>query len=253
MSTPENSENVPRFSFGEMALTAEPGRAVVPERLVRTESLGGEAGLIGALRDPLASINETILKLRYTALNEEHSPEILPYADEVIAEVRGLVAKQTEFVDEEEDVESSLEAHFQRIELDRLNYMLRCYFRVRIKKIERSILYVVKDTDIYARLSEAEQNFAVAYMDLVEDHFNKSFLSMLPERLRSLEKDGNVDFAAGPDLDRFVFCQVLKTLGQYSLSDDVNDEPLDLTEGDALCVRYTCVRELLLSGDVGLI
>jgi GINS complex subunit 4 len=253
MSVPDNSDDVPRFSLGEMALSAEPGRAVVPGLVVRGESGTLAGSRVAMSADHPSNLSECVIKLREAMVNEEQSPEILPYADEVVADVRGLVAKQTEFVDEEEDVEASLETHFQRMELDRLNYMLRCYFRVRIKKIEKSILYVVKDKEVYARLAEAEQNFAVAYMDLVEDHFSKSFLSMLPERLRALEKDGNVDYAAGPNLDRFVFCQVLKTLGQFSLSDDPNDEPLDLTQGDALCVRYTCIRELLLSGHVALI
>jgi hypothetical protein len=38
MSVPDNSDDVPRFSLGEMALSAEPGRAVVPGLVVRGES-----------------------------------------------------------------------------------------------------------------------------------------------------------------------------------------------------------------------
>jgi len=166
------------------------------------------------------------------------------------------VKQQTDLVDEEEDEQTegiSFESQLKRMEVDRINYLLRHYFRVRIKKIENSVLFIFKDTGVYDRLSANEQKFAVGYMDLVEGHFKKSFLSMLPKKVQVLDKDGNVDHATGPNLDRFVFCRVRNSIGRFAVGEEANDDSLDLNQGDIICMRYKSIRELLKNEDVELI
>lgn len=239
-SRPENG-GVGRFSFGEMALSEE---ARVPGAGGDREGRG-EGGTV---------LNETVEMLRVCAVNEEHCVEIMPFAEEVVTAVRELVARQEEVVDEEEEVDGDgFEACLKRLEIERLNYLLRSYFRVRLRKIEKSVLFVFKDESVYDRLSPEEQKFAVAYMDLVEDHFNKGFFAMLPKKLRVLDKDGTVDHATAPNLDKFVFCRVKSSVGSYAVSEEANDAPLALERGDILCIRYGGIRELLQSDDVELI
>lgn len=237
----------PRFSFGSMALTDEPGHGplVVDSHLqdLQTDEPGG-------------GLNEAIDILRMVSLNEHFCPEILPFQDSSVDEIRKLVNEQTDLVDEEEDESAdafSFESQLKRMEIDRINYLLRHYFRVRIKKIEDSVLFIFKDSKTYDLLSKDEQNFAVGYMDLVEEHFKKSFLSMLPKKVQILEKDGNVDHATGPNLDKFVFCRVRNSVGSYAVGEEPGDDPLDLNQGDILCIRYKSIQQLLVDKDVELI
>jgi GINS complex subunit 4 len=264
MSSSDGGGAVPRFSFGDMALSDEPGRDLAVSGGLGQRGAGfeGDAATAGAgprgasLGNASAApvLTDTIAKLRVAMLNEENAPEILQYETEVVESSRGLVGEQEERVDDQEDAtDAPLETHLQRMEIDRINHMLRSYFRARIKKIETFVLFIFKDETVFDRLSAGEQKFAIGYMDLVEEHFKKSFLSMLPERLRVLDKDGNVDHATGPHLDKFVFCHVINSIGPYAVSEDASDEPFDLSRGDIVCVRYGGIRELLTSGDVELI
>lgn len=243
-----------RFQFGSMALSEEQGRGI-PSSPSAANGEDLHSGLVGQLQDP-STLNEAIAILRMIVLNEQFSPEILPYQLDTVETMRQLVTTQTDLVDAEEDDDQvdqlSFESQLKRMELDRINYQLRHYFRLRIKKIEKFIMHIFKRDGPYDRLSEPEKRFAVGYSDLVEDHFKKSFLSMLPQRLQIMEKDGNVDFATEPPLDNFVFCHVRNTVGSYVVGEEATDDSLDLTKGDTLCIRYKSIRELLKNEDVEL-
>lgn len=243
-SAPSNGS---RFAFGSMALAEEEGRGAP------SQTTAGNPSASTAEHSPT---NETIDILRMVVLNEQFSPEILPYQTDTIESMRTLVTTQTEVVDTEEDeaVEhSTFESQLKRMELDRINYMLRHYLRLRIKKIEKNIVYIFKGDGPYDFLSQHEKRFAVGYSDLVEDHFKKSFLSLLPDRLQVMEKDGNVDPATPPKLDRFVFCRVRNEVGSYVIGEDATDDSLELNRGDIICIRYKAIRELLKREDVELL
>lgn len=260
METESVDDEIPRFSLGEMALSEEEGRPILPGPASERKGIGrlsdtstGDISSTGAVGGMDTGSSGIVARIRMAVVSEESSPEILQFEHEAIVELQQLIRAQTEILDENEDIGACLETHLQRLEIDRLNYLLRCYFRERIKKIERLIFFVLKDEITFDRLSPHEQKFAASYMDLVENHFNKSFLSMLPERLRVLDKDGNVDHVTRPNLDTFVFCRVLRTVGQYVVSEDPNDEPFDLVKDDIICIRYGSVQKLLLAHDVELL
>lgn len=240
--------NQPRFFFGSMALSEETGRQPALADSNQSTENDGDA----------PSLNEVIYLLRMASLNEHFSPEILPYQSDTVNDIRTLVDQQTEAVDEEEDENGdafSFEAQLKRMEIDRINYMLRDYLRVRIKKIESSVHYIFKDTGTatYEMLSKDEQKFAIGYMDITEDHFKKSFLSMLPPRVQILDRDGKVDPTTGPSLNKFVFCRIRNSIGSYAVGEEENDDTLDLDQNDILCIRYKSIRQLLLKEDVELV
>lgn len=248
-----NSQNghdePPRFSFGDMALSDEPGRGSRPQSILPNE--------IVQLRNPAqADLNEGIDILRMISINEHFAPEVLPYQQEIIDGIRILVKQQADHLDAEEDETTDaipFEAQLKRMEVDRLNYQLRQYFRVRLKKIENNILFIFKDEHTFDKLSDQEKEFAVQYSDLVEEHFKCSFLSMLPLKVQVLDKDGNVDHATGPNLNRFVFCRVRNNIGRVAVGEDASDDAFDLSRGDILCIRYKGIQELLRKEDVELV
>lgn len=249
------SAGISRFTLGPMALTDEPLHGVqLPEQrndsnsaAEGTESAGGASTVT----------NEAINILRVLVQDEQFAPEILPFQAEAINSLRILVDEQTELVDAEEDDEAvdqlSFESQLKRMELDRVNYQLRHYFRLRIKKVQTFIMYIFKNEGPYDRLSESEKSFAVSYSDLVEEHFHKSFLNLLPQRLQIVEKDGAVDPVTPPNLDRFVFCRVRNDMGECAIGEDASDDSLELSKGDILCIRYKSIRDWIQSEDIELL
>lgn len=254
--TPQNEvQDAPRFGFGSMALSEEHGRTGSVTENGNADETG--SSVFGVQLDDDSPLNDTIDILRGIVLNEQYSPDILSYQTEVIDSVRKLVSTQTELVDAEEDNDSSdqlsFESQLKRMELDRINYQLRQYYRTRIKKIERFVIYIFEGNGPFDRLSEQEKRFAIGYSNLVEDHFKKSFLSLLPQRLQVMEKDGDVSHATPPPLDQFVFCRVRNNVGTYAIGEDVTADSLELNRDDIVCIRYKSIQELVKNGNVELI
>ncbi|PXF46868.1 DNA replication complex GINS protein sld5 [Gracilariopsis chorda] len=246
-SDSQHDNDTPRFSFGAMALSEE------PSRLARAQSrLQNVASIDDA---PNTSLNEAVDIMRMLARNEQYSPELLPFQTQTVSVIRSLVSQQLDIVDQEDELEenTSIESQLKRLELDRINYLLRHYYRVRIAKIENNIFFISKNAEASELLSDAEEKYAADYKRLIDDHFSKSFLSMLPQKIQVLEVDGSVDHAAGPNLDRFVFCRVRNDVGRIALGEDEGSDALNLGHGDILCVRYKGIAELLKGEDVELL
>jgi hypothetical protein len=84
-------------------------------------------------------------RLRRAWANEKISPEILPYAADVIDEIDLLLAEQEERVAAmEADSGLSELAAVAKLEVDRIRYLLRSYLRTRLFKIQRFALGLVE-------------------------------------------------------------------------------------------------------------
>ena len=66
--------------------------------------------------------------------------------------------------------------------------MLRVYLRTRLKKIETFALHILNSEELYARLSEQEQEFAKEYTDAMDQLFTSSVLNHIPPNFDSLLK-----------------------------------------------------------------
>lgn len=209
----EGADNgsIPRFSFGEFALSEEPDRRL-PDRLVPEFDLNIDI-----------NVNEDIDQMRRKLVQEQHSPEILPCPRILVHDVRELVDHSLRDVEKLEDEASdSIEVHIKKMEIDRLNYVLRCYYRTRLRKIEKGIHQIMEQPSLYDRLSKYEKRYAEGYMDLLESHFKGSFLRKLPSRLRDLknDKDGRVESIPKADLNRFVFIRAISNISNYVVSEE---------------------------------
>lgn len=246
-SDSRHDDDTPRFSFGAMALSEE------PSRLVRAQSRFPNVPPTDDV--PSTSLNEAVDVMKMLARNEQYSPELLPFQTQTIEVVRSLVSQQLQIVDQEDELEenNSTESDLKRLEIDRIKYLLRHYYRVRIAKIENNIFFISKNAEASELLSKDEKKYATDYKTLIDDHFSKSFLSMLPQKIQVLEVDGTVDHAAAPNLDRFVFCRVRNDVGRIALGEDEGSDALNLSQGDILCVRYKGIAELLKGEDVELL
>ena len=161
-------------------------------------------------------------------------------------------ALQQGVVDESgETVEEKFKSDLYQREIDRVVYMLKSYLRTRLIKITRHAKYILSQPELQARLSEAEAELvAKPYANLVDNHLERSFLNNLPKQLRKLKgKHGELSLVPEPDLNEYIFCHVLESLGQV----EILDESLDMQAGEIFAVRYNTIKEFLSQGKVHLV
>ncbi|KAF7143275.1 hypothetical protein RHSIM_Rhsim05G0134600 [Rhododendron simsii] len=95
-----------------------------------------------------------------------------------------------------------------QMDMDRTLYLLRSYLRTRLQKIEKYMFHIHKNTELWNRLSEQEQKFAQRCIEDLEDHFDKSVLSKLPDRYKSSVKQSVI--SEEDDMgNAFIFCKLM--------------------------------------------
>lgn len=226
---------------------------------VLSSFLGREGKDGGDGDDVYVEVSGRIDRLQWALMNERFSPEVLPFELELLTGLREVLDAQEEMIDVEEEeeegaVESWVVAYLKKTELNRLNYLVRAYFRTRLLKIESRTRWILADGEVRSRLSVDELQYAEKYVSLLNGHFCASFLNMLPDRLRTVDDtDGEVDMVTQPDFDRFVFCRVEETVGRKVVADTADEDPMNLERGDLFCLRYRPVRDLVQSKAIRLL
>lgn len=147
------------------------------------------------------------------------------------------------------------------MDLDRAKFLLRSYLRVRLHKLEAHVMHAVLEKRIFNRLSKAEQDYALEYVNIVEAHMKRSVLDALPSNYRSLlqqmeeqpeEGDGapgELDMIDAPDLTRHVFARIKEDRTNVA----VDGDDLDLAKDSLYIIRYELFRGLLEEGSVELV
>ena len=74
------------------------------------------------------------------------------------------------------------------MELERVKYLLKCYLRTRLFKIEKFILYIVEH-DKANLLSEGELTYAWKLYESKKNYLNQAFFSKVPSKLNVFETD----------------------------------------------------------------
>ncbi|KAF7145813.1 hypothetical protein RHSIM_Rhsim04G0240300 [Rhododendron simsii] len=127
-----------------------------------------------------------------------------------------------------------------QMDMDRTLYLLRSYLRTRLQKIEKYMFHIHKNTELWNRLSEQEQKFAQRCIEDLEDHFDKSVLSKLPDRYKSSVKQSIIS-----EEDDMGNAFILRKLIGV-------EDPVDLDPGDLYAVRYKSIKPLVYSGQIEL-
>ncbi|KAL6191263.1 hypothetical protein ACLB2K_037654 [Fragaria x ananassa] len=199
---------------------------------------------------------------------EKAAPEILKFETDLIARLTG----QIELVEEnvEQDAQSGIDplnVSLYQMDLDRTQFLLRSYLRIRLQKIEKYIFHILATAELYNRLSKQEKAFAKTCLVDLEKHLEESVLSKLPNNYQSIFKQSMIseenDMVAKPQLDTFVVCKTNYYLGHIQLEDnedgpsEVNQRPLEEPfemEPDVLYfVRYKAIKRFIEEGRIDLL
>ena len=190
-------------------------------------------------------------------VNEKCAPEILPFELDLMRRVTESVETQESTVAASRAAAGSgassatddLTAHVHHAELNRIRFLMRAYYRTRLRKIETHAVHCLKEPDVLARLSDLERAFASDYANVVEEHFS-SVLGQMPDGYESMvqqiiEEDGAFDMVPEPNADAHVFCRVRETRRDVMLDPDDPENTMDLERDDILLIRYRLIKTLM--------
>lgn len=206
--------------------------------------------------DSLISTTDADL-LKRAWRNEKAAPEILRFEAALVQRSREQIELMEETVEEfTKNGGDPLTVSLYRMDLDRTLFLLRSYLRTRLQKIEKFMFHIRKTPELWNKLSKQEQKFAKRCTEDMQQHFEQSVLSKMPERYKSHLKQSVIseedDMVPEPQLDTFVFCRSKRFL--YLQVDDSGEEnPLDMETGHTYALRYKAVKPLVESGQIDMV
>ncbi|KAK3696647.1 GINS complex subunit [Vermiconidia calcicola] len=220
------------------------------------------------IEDILASVSKPSIPQRTRDLqaltrawvNERTSPELLPYPVDLVERVTDRIKTQIETIEEMTgtmDPKSNFTLVILQTELERFKFLVRSFLRARIakRKIDKYALHCrqLAQTDP-AILSPLEQQYLQSHQALLASHYSASFLSSFPQALQKLDDtSGGISMVDKPDEDSAVFCRVLRDAGSVEIQSEGGAADVDLKRGDVWVLRWSAVKDSVVTGDVELL
>ncbi|GJQ15627.1 hypothetical protein GpartN1_g7418.t1 [Galdieria partita] len=196
-------------------------------------------------------INDDVWRLRKWLVNEKCCNDILPYQEELVTGLADLCQFQQSLVEqmtESDDFALVLVKNLKELELERIRYLLKEYLRTRLRKIESWLFYLWRDKEKWSLLSSSETEYTKQLHQLITSHFERSFLSGLPEKLRTIdERDGDNPPGNLDDMDEFVFLYAAKEIGNVTTDPSSQvTSTIHIRKGEVVCLRYSVAKQYLL-------
>ncbi|XP_052875703.1 DNA replication complex GINS protein SLD5 isoform X1 [Gossypium arboreum] len=198
--------------------------------------------------------------------NEKASPEILPFEEALVKRAKEQIQLMEETVDDfAESGHDPLIASLYQMDLDRAQFLLRSYLRVRLQKIEKFMFHIWKMDTYRNRLSIEEEKFTERCIRDIGKHLEETVLSKLPDNYQSVLKQSIIseedDMVPEPQLDTFVVAKCeratrplyLDGSRQSASFDSSRNDHFQMVPGDLCILRYRPFQEELMSGNISLV
>ncbi|KAF7825701.1 DNA replication complex GINS protein SLD5 [Senna tora] len=196
--------------------------------------------------------------------NEKAAPEILRFETDLTDRIREQIQLMEETVEEKSAAGiNPLSISLYQMDLDRAQFLLRSYLRIRIQKIEKYMFHIAKTDELWNRLSREEKSFTRRCTDDLKQHLEESVLSKLPENYQSFQRQSVIseqdDMVPEPQLDTFVVCRSKEYLTGIQLEDGpVDDRQLlsklfEMEPGVLYFICYKSIKALVESGKIDLL
>lgn len=205
--------------------------------------------------EPISIYNELVK----TMINERMAPELLEYNTKLVELVLSkLSAQQQQLLDYHEySDQNGLNSDFKlqlmiiETEIERLNYLLRLYFRTRLSKIDDFTIFYLNNPKTPDLLSPNEVTYMNQHFKILTQLYNSCFLKKMPKSLTLLnDTSGGDSMIVTPDLDQPVF---VKYVSEISVTFPMGEYELELVNEGIYVVKYSLIKDLVASGDVVLI
>ncbi|XP_033125568.1 DNA replication complex GINS protein SLD5-like [Anneissia japonica] len=201
---------------------------------------------------------DLLTKLKEAWQNEKFAPELLETKIELVE----CMLEQLKHM--EDNIKSCKKGDFRiilhRIEIDRIRYVISSYLRIRLKKIEDYVDYILENErnrkeDEPARLSPEELTYAREFCKNKEEHFKSVVLNHMPPNLQGLEKEKTI-FAPKPNMDSYIFLKVNENQEQVLIEPETDEQQADVVDfekGAQHIMKYRPIASLVASDAISLI
>lgn len=199
-------------------------------------------------------------RLIQVVTNESIAPEVLPYEKDIANEIVEQVQHMKDNLQRLKPKLDRFCVEQHQLELERINFVLRKYYRTRLEKIERNASELVKQLNepngkeaMMNLLSPAELKYLDRYVTSIEGHLDKTVLSKVPINMRSFHLS-DIASNAKTEFDcNYVF---VKAVVETSVTVDdpiVGQEVVAMEKGSQHFLPYSAVRDHLMQGSKDLI
>ncbi|XP_068328047.1 DNA replication complex GINS protein SLD5-like [Pyrus communis] len=218
-------------------------------------------GLDSGLESGSTEDYETDVELLKRAWRQEKAaPEVLQFESALIRRIIEQIQLMEETV--EEFTESGIDpltVSLYQMDLDRTQFLLRSYYRIRLQKIEKYMFHIRDNAESLDMVSSCR-----CCADL-QTHLEKSILLQLPSTYQSVFRQSSekeTDMVPRHQMDTFVVCKTKYYLGHIQLEDDGEsdssasqrplDEPFEMEPNVLYFVRYKAVKKFVEEGEIDL-
>ncbi|ODV89078.1 hypothetical protein CANCADRAFT_28760 [Tortispora caseinolytica NRRL Y-17796] len=194
-----------------------------------------------------------ILALQKAWVSELTCPEILPYQDELLEQLRDRLDLQIEEIERQTAAESGTvtsDVKFSLLviesEVERVRFLIRSYLRTRIAKLSRMDMHYARNT---YNLSQEEIKFIRKRVELLSHLYDRQFnMRSWPENLKGLEDDtGGLSMVTVPDMNSPVIFKVVRPIEETV---QLGDETIELMQDSIYAMRYSAVQKFIANGAV---
>ncbi|KAI5815790.1 hypothetical protein BZA77DRAFT_247908 [Pyronema omphalodes] len=206
---------------------------------------------------PVSNPGKDISDLTTAWIAERTAPEILPFQTQLVERLTDRIRQQIELVETETgnmDPAANFRLILIQTELERVKYLVRAYLRCRMHKIDKFGLHVLSNNAVRANLASSELAYLKSHLALCNNHYLASFLRNFPEPLRRLDDTaGGLTMIEEPDMESAVFCRVVKEPADGIVRIPGTGTEFELRKDDVYVVRYSAIRQWVMTGEVELI
>ncbi|CCX30662.1 Similar to DNA replication complex GINS protein SLD5; acc. no. Q2HE71 [Pyronema omphalodes CBS 100304] len=195
---------------------------------------------------PASNPGKDISDLTTAWIAERTAPEILPFQTQLVERLTDRIRQQIELVETETgnmDPAANFRLILIQTELERVKYL-----------IDKYGLHVLSNNAVRANLASSELAYLKSHLALLNNHYLASFLRNFPEPLRRLDDTaGGLTMIEEPDMESAVFCRVVKEPIDGTVRIPGTDTEFELRKDDVYVVRYSAIRQWVMTGEVELI
>nr|UXY87666.1 hypothetical protein CcurKRNrm1_p136 [Cryptomonas curvata] len=190
-----------------------------------------------------------IIKITILLLNELNSPELLPYSYEIIWFYRELINYQKILIliglfhFKKENISSVI----KKMEIDRIDYLLKTYHRVRIWKIEANLIGSNCKINNCTRLSSDEKIYLKRYILLNKKFIKATILDFTNIKMTKIFRNNLLCFdkKSNSVKQSYVFFKILKK--KQFLEENIFNKTCLFYKNEIYSIEYEKVKKLVYS------